>query len=296
MAVEIAARAPDYDWRRTILYIDQNGSEVERARLRGLLGRARPDVKVARTLEARQNDDGGFPYGLVPGRLSTIEATTTALEWMQDLGVLSSPPAERALFYLLSVQRPDGAWDEPVGLMRYGPPPRLLPGDPRVRALSTALVAYWLASAGRRDDHAVARAVAYLRARQTPEGRFAGFLQTTWLATAVFLMVEGDGSGTAARGLDALAAVEVARWSPGSLTGMLNALGEAGVPRTALLHQGLTRLIALSQPDGSWVSEEGDLYHVHVTLRALRALILHGAISLRADAEVPVVARGATSS
>ncbi len=293
MAVEIAARAPDYDWRRTIVYIDQNGSEVERARLRGLLGRARPDVKVARALEARQNDDGGFPYGLAPGRLSTIEATTTALEWMQDLGVLSSPPAERALFYLLSVQRPDGAWDEPVGLMRYGPPPRLLPGDPRVRALSTALVAYWLARVGRRDDHAVARAVAYLRTRQTPEGRFAGFLQTTWLATAVFLMVEGDTSETAARGLDALAAVEVTRWYPGSLSGMLNALGEAGVLRTApLVHRSLARLIALSQPDGSWVSEEGGLYHVDVTLRALRALILHAAISLRADAEVPAVAGG----
>jgi prenyltransferase/squalene oxidase-like repeat protein len=296
MAVEIASRAPDYDWRRTIVYIDQNGSEVERARLRGLLGRARPDVKVIRTLEARQNDDGGFPYGMVPGRLSTLEATTTALEWMQDLGVLASPPAERALFYLLSVQRPDGAWDEPVGLMRYGPPPHLLPGDPRVRALSTALVAYWLATTGRRDDHAVARAVGYLRTRQTPEGRFAGFLQTTWLATAVFLMVDGNASEAAALGLEALAAVELTRWYPGSLTGMLTALGEAGVPKTALLHRGLARLIALSQPDGSWVSEEGDLYHVDVTLRALRALILHGATSLRGGAEVPAVARGATSS
>jgi hypothetical protein len=292
MAIEITARAPDYDWRRTIAYIDQNGSEVERARLRGLLGRARPDVKVVRALEARQNDDGGFPYGLVPGRLSTIEATTTALEWMQDLGVLSGPTAERALFYFLSVQRPDGVWDEPVGLVRYGPPPRLLPGDPRVRALSTALVAYWLARVGRRDDHAVARAVAYLRTRQTPEGRFAGFLQTTWLATAVFLIVDGDVSETAARGLAALAAVEATRWYPGSLTGMLNALGEAGVPRTALVHWSLARLIALSQLDGSWVSEEGDLYHVEVTLRALRALILHAAISLRADAEVPAVAGG----
>ena len=35
----------------------------------------------------------------------------------------------------------------------------------------------------------------------------------------------------------------------------------------------LTRLCAACQPDGSWISEDGDAYHVEVTLQALRALL-----------------------
>ncbi len=287
MALGAVSRS-SFDWRATVAYIDQNGSEVERARLRGILGRARPDAKVVRTLEARENDDGGFPYGMVPGRLSTIMATTTALEWMQDLGLLRSPQGERALTYLQSVQRPDGSWDEPPGLIKFNPPPRLLPGDPRVRVVSTALVAHWLARVGRHDDHAVVRAASYLRDRQAPDGRFAGFLQATWLATAFFLIVEGEGSETAARGLGALAAVEAARWYPGAQTGMLNAFGEAGVPEDApLIQQSVARLVALARPDGSWLSEDGDLYHVEVTLRGLRALLLYAAVSPRAEEEAP---------
>jgi hypothetical protein len=292
MALGTGSRAERLDWRRTIAYIDQNGSEVERARLRGILGRARSEAKVVRTLEARQNDDGGFPYGLVPGRLSTIEATTTALEWMGDLGLLHGPLAERALIYLLSVQRPDGAWDEPVGLVRYGPPPRLLPGDPRVLTVSTALVAYWLARVGRGDDYEVARAMGYLRARQSPEGRWEGFLQATWLATALFRLVDGDGSDAAARGLAALAAVEEARWSAGALTEMLSALGEAGIAREApLIERSLGRLVALCRPDGSWLSEEGDLYHVEVTLRGLRTMLHYAAVSPRVGEDLPLAAR-----
>lgn len=287
MAVGAAAHS-SFDWRATVAYIDQNGSEVERARLRGILGRPRPEAKVVRALEARENDDGGFPYAMVPGRLSTILATTTALEWMQDLGWLRSPQAERALTYLQSVQRPDGSWDEPPGLIKFNPPPRLLPGDPRVRVLSTALAACWLARVGRHDDHAVVRAASYLRDRQGPDGRFAGFLQATWMATAFFLIIEGEGSESAARGLGALAAVEVARWSPGAQAGMLNALGEAGVPEDApLIQQGVARLLVLACPDGSWLSEDGDLYRVEATLRALRALLFYAAVSPRAEEEAP---------
>jgi hypothetical protein len=289
MVLETGRGAAPLDWRRTIAYIDQNGSEMERARLRGILGRARSEATVIRTLEARQNDDGGFPFGLVPARLSTLEATAGALEWMADLGLLGSPAAERAITYLLSVQRPDGAWDEPVGLLRYNPPPRLVPGDPRVRTVSTALVAYWLARAGRRDDYEVARAMGYLRVRQSPEGRFEGFLQATWLAAALFRLVEGDASEVAARALSALAAVDGARWFAGALAEMLNALGEAHVPRDVpLVERSLARLMLLSRPDGSWLSEEGDAYTVEVTLRALRALLLYAAVSPQLGEEVPL--------
>ncbi len=258
----------------TIAYVDQNGSEMERARLRGILGRARPDAKVVRALEARQNGDGGFPHGMVQGRLSTIASTTMALRWLEDLGLLHSPHVERAVIYLLAVQRPDGSWDEPAGLVRHAPPPGLMPGDPRVRSLSTARVAYWFAHAGERGDDAVPRALAYLRERQAPDGRFLGFLPTTWLAAALFRLAEGPDSQAAARGIEALTAVAPERWHPEGLTAMLNCLGDAGVREDLpLMREGLARLVRLARPDGSWLSEESDAEHVEVTLQALRVLL-----------------------
>jgi hypothetical protein len=281
------------DWRRTIAYVDQSGNEMERARLRGLLGRPRPDTKIVRMLEARQNDDGGFPAELIQGRPSSIEATAVVLGWMQDLSILGSAQAQRVVTYLFTTQRPDGSWDESPGLIKYSPPPGLLPGDPRVQAYCTALAAYWLALLGHRGDHTVARASAYLRARQAPDGRFVGFLRTTWTAAAVFRLVEGQGSAVCARALDALAAIPGERWQPGALTGMLDCLAQAGVPLDApIVQRGMERLWALAQPDGSWRSEDGEFYHVEVTLKALRVLLLYGAVAPPVRASSPVGTEG----
>lgn len=275
---EIITAAPPYDWRLTVAEIDQNGTEMERARLRGILGRPRPDTKIVRTLEARQNEDGGAPHQMASGRLSTIDATTTTLEWLWDLGLAESPYAERACTYLLSTQRPDGAWDEPPGILRYSPPPRLMPGDPRVRCRVTALVAFWLARAGYRDD-VTRRAVAYVAARQAPDGRVLGFREATWLLAAASIMLEGAESALAVRALESLADVPDDRWSAGALAGMLDCLGAAGLSRTVpLIAFGLDRLRTIARPDGTWLSEEGEAYHMDVTLAALRALIFHGAV------------------
>jgi hypothetical protein len=251
----LPARA--YDWRRTIAWIDQNGNETERARLRGLLGRSRPEAKVIRTLEARQNIDGGFPSELIQGRPSSIDST-----------------------YLFTAQRPDGSWDEPPGLLRYGPPARLLPGDSRVQALCTALAAYWLVLLGHRHDHAVSRAMAYLRARQAADGRFLGYVRTTWMAAALFRFAEGPGSTVCARALDALGAIKAERWNAGALVGMLNCMAEAGVgTHVPAVRQGLQRLRSLAEPTGSWPSDDGEFYRVEVTLRALRVLLRYGVVS-----------------
>jgi hypothetical protein len=269
-----------YDWRRTIAWVDQNGNETERARLRGLLGRPVPDARIIRTLDARQNLDGGFPSDLVQGRPSSIDTTAQVLRSMQDLRMLDGPQAQRVVTFLFTAQRPDGSWDEPAGLLKFGPPPRLVPGDPRVQAFCTAVAAYWLVLLGYRTDHGVSRALGYLRPRQAADGRFLGFLRTTWVAAAVFRLVEGPNAAPAARAIDALGTLTADRWQAGALTGMLNAFAEAGVPaHVPVIRGGLERLRLLVEPDGSWSSEDGDFYHCDVTLRALRVLLLYGVVS-----------------
>jgi Prenyltransferase and squalene oxidase repeat len=270
--------APPFDWRRTIAGIDQHGSDMDRARLRGILGRPRPDAKIVRAIEARQNEDGGVPYGLVPGRPSTADATAATLEALWDLGLRDSPYADRAAMYLLSTQRPDGAWDEPPALLRYGPPPRLMPGDPRVRCRATSLMAFWLVRLGYRDD-VTRRAVAYVAGRQAADGRVLGFLESTWLLAAAACMLDGADSPVAVRAIAAVAAVAEERWSAAALAGMLGCLGPAGLSRSVdVIGRGVRRLRALVRADGTWLSEEGEAYHMEVTLAALRALVFHDAV------------------
>src|SRR5438445_403986 len=123
----------------TIAYIQENGDELERARLAGLLGRSRAEPKVARSLLARQNEDGGFPYGLIQGRPSAITATATAMQWMHHLrpevwtadrlaealsalylaGLPADDPfVDGGLARLLTLQRPDGGWSSDDGADR----------------------------------------------------------------------------------------------------------------------------------------------------------------------------------
>src|SRR5256885_17099194 len=94
----------------TIAYIQENGDELERARLAGLLGRSRAEPKVARSLLARQNEDGGFPYGLIQGRPSAITATATAMQWRHHLPLLPSSHVERAPGYPIPGLRPEWGW------------------------------------------------------------------------------------------------------------------------------------------------------------------------------------------
>ncbi|MGH2348649.1 MAG: hypothetical protein ACRDFT_04185, partial [bacterium] len=66
---------------RAVSFIQENGDDVELARLAGLLGRYPPDTRTLRSLTSRQHDDGGFPYGMIPGRASSVTATAQGLRW-----------------------------------------------------------------------------------------------------------------------------------------------------------------------------------------------------------------------
>ncbi|HKX19149.1 MAG TPA: hypothetical protein VJT33_14145, partial [bacterium] len=103
---------------------------------------------------------------------------------------------------------------------------------------------------------------------------------------AASAMVDGTGSAAAGRALESLAAVPDDRWTPAALAGMLDALGVAGRSRAVpMVGRGLNRLRALVRPDGTWASDEGEAYHMDVTLEALRALVFHGAVVPPAGSE-----------
>jgi len=260
-----------------IAYIQENGDELERARLAGLLGRSRPEPKVARALLARQNEDGGFPYGLIQGRPSAITATGVAMQWMQDLRLLPSSYVERAAAYLLTVQRPEGAWEESPAVLRYDPPALVRPGSPLARAYCTSLAACWTARLlGRRHD-AVTRATACLRESKDGGRPVDEPSHVTAQVAAALMMADGPSSPAAVAALEALRRVPPETWTADRLADALGALYTGGLPsEDSLAASGLRRLLSLQRPDGGWSSEYGADRDVDLSLRALGVLLAYG--------------------
>ncbi|MGH2398265.1 MAG: prenyltransferase/squalene oxidase repeat-containing protein [bacterium] len=262
---------------RAIFYIEENGDELERARLGGLLGRDRPDPKATRALLTRQNEDGGFPYQMVPGRPSAITATAAALQWMADLRVLRTPHAERAVAYLLTEQRPTGSWEESPALMKFTPPPLARPGDLAGRAYATALSAFWLSRLLGHRHEGVQRAFGFLRKIRDDGWPDDEPVQVSSLVTSLSALVDGPASSLAAAGVDALARRASDAWSADRLADVFGALYAAGFAGDVpLVAWGLRRLMGLQQDEGGWSSEYGADHDVDLSLRALRALLAFG--------------------
>ena len=89
------------DITKSIAFIEERGSELEKARIRHILYGQKPEADVIQRFTGLQNNDGGFPYDMVPGNLSTVDNTLLALSWMDELGLLGSPLADKAVSYLL---------------------------------------------------------------------------------------------------------------------------------------------------------------------------------------------------
>jgi len=263
-----------------VAFVRDNGDELELARLAGLLGRERPDPRAIRALATRQNEDGGFPYLMIPGRPSAVTATSTALQWMQDLRLLRASQTERALAFLLAVQRPDGAWDESPALMKYDPPPLARPGHAAGRLFVTGVASLWLARllGGRHDS--VRRATAFLRVSRNEVWPHDEPVQVSVAVTAACAAVEGFTSPVAAAGVEALGRVSPESWSADRLVDLTLALHGAGFGSGGpLVSAGLRRVVEMQRDDGGWTSEYGIDREVDLALRALSALLGFGAAS-----------------
>jgi hypothetical protein len=265
---------------RAIAFVEANGTELEKARLRWVVDMVAPGRAAVDSLAALQNADGGFPLGLVAGRPTSVDSTLTALWWLEELGLLASVPAGRAHAFLGFAQRKDGGWDENPALAQHDLPPWVRIGDLPTRLYLTAYAAYWLGRRGPKDSPVFRRALDFLRPHQDETGRFRGYLHTTWIATSVFLLAGPAGAAAARQGLAALADISSTEWEASQLAWALSCLGVAGLPAEhSFVARALDELKRRQRQDGSWASEDGDPYAVGATIQAFGVLMRYGRLS-----------------
>jgi squalene cyclase len=269
------------DGAPSVSFIEERGTDLEKARMRHVLFGAPPEPGVVDPLVRLQNPDGGFPCGMVQGNPSAVHKTVNGLWWLDELGMLASPSAGKAFGYLFDVQRGDGGWDEKPDIARYGLPPWIRPGDLETRVYLSSYAAYWLAAGGHVTHPAFQAALRFLLQHRDETGRFHGFHHSTWIATSVFAMAGSEHAGIAKQGLEALLDRPLPDWPVEHICWALAYLGRAGLPgEHPLIERGLAELLHRRRSDGSWASPEDESGAV-TTTQALKVLKHYGLMQFK---------------
>ena len=275
------------DIKKSIAIIETRGSELEKARLHCVLHGTSPQPGLAKSLYTLQNSDGGFPFGMHAGNLSSLNETTVALWWLEELDLLSSPTANQAFDFLLRTQQADGGWDEEPCLAQYELPPWIQLGDLRTRLYLSAYATYGLAVGCRTSLPAFRKALLFLIRNQDETGKFFGYLHTTWIATGVFLMAGKNYLAIADNGVRALSAQPLAEWEDSQLAWALDCLSKGGLTKyDPFVKRCLDELLRRQKANGSWASEDGEDSAVGATLQAVKVLKRYGLITLGSEVKL----------
>ena len=253
-------------------YVNERGTAVERARLRYLLHGESAPADVREQFERGQRGDGGWspPWA---ADYSSVDATCFQLAQADQLGLdRRSSLFIDAVRFLAERQRADGYWEEEADVADAAPL-WATPGETAARLYLTANCGFWTAVTGL-VPKAARDAAAYLSYHLREDGELPSFLQTHWLAAA--LWQQRGLVDEAAKSLGYLAG-QAGDLSAGNLAWMFVALREGGVPAAdAAIVAALDRLLALRDPAGHWPSDEGIENSVHVTIESLKAPQLFG--------------------
>jgi hypothetical protein len=259
-------------------YVVAHGDPVERARLAFLRTGTPPPPHIVDRIGAGQTSGGGWPPS-GEGVTSSVDATCFRLGELDDLGGLRGPAVERALAWLVGVQRPDGTFQED-GSLAAEAPAWAMPGDPEATLYLTSVAGFWLAVAEleahpRRDaparhGPAMAEAARYVVGRLRPDGTWPSFLAAGWHAAG--LLHEQQYFYESAR-IQLVLGDRLGDMSPADVASMAAALRRLHLGDDWLLTAARKRLGETQRPDGGWDSDEGPLFDVNTTLIAIRALL-----------------------
>lgn len=234
---------------RTIAYIIENGNLFEQARLNRTLGKKFSHGDVLRSFSELQNPDGGFPYGDRRGFPSCLSNTTMALSNLIDMGLADSEPALKSFRFMDSMKKSNGTWEENEKITPLDPPFWDIPGDEESTLWLTAASAEILRKAGKPVPR---KTLEFLKKKQGPDGKFEGYIHTTWIAMAIF----GKQSPVSSAALKYLEGADIGDWDATCISWCLSSMKLGKVKaESGLWKKLMDRLSELQEPDGSWPSE-----------------------------------------
>jgi len=258
-------------------FVGDNGTELEKYRLNYLLGKERDDEVPLSYLRELQNSDGGFPYDNEKRKLSSVNKTVVNLSLMIELELAESEVCRKTLDYLTRAQDEDGSWDENHAVNQYNPPFWNTPGDLKTKMWLTASILGCLIQLGYRDSEAVRKGTRFLLENRDEQGKFFGFLHSTWISVGVFGQLEGVGSEIVKKALEVIERnLDRLEDGAGDVIWCLECFYAAGISKDIpMVRRCIDRVIDLQRQDGAWTSGDGEKYSVSTTINALRILKMY---------------------
>jgi len=260
--------------QKAVVFVEAKGTSLEKYRLHFLLGKERNDEIPLQHLRNLQNKDGGFPYNDEKGKMSCVNTTSNNLSLMIELGLDQSDVCRKTVEYLLKIQGEDGSWSENEAIEQYNPPFWDLPNDLRTTMWLTTSITNFLIKLGYRNSSAVQKAVGFLLKNRDNEGKFAGFMHSTWISIGVFGQLKGSNSDIVKRALKVIEQnFEKLRDGVGDFAWCLECLYVAKIPKeNPLGKRCIEELVNSQQENGAWKSADGEEFAVSTTINVLNVL------------------------
>lgn len=260
------------DVQKAIDFVKNNGNQLELARLNNFFGEKFDSKLVLQGFSELQNPDGGFPFGDRPGFPSCLSNTAQAVHVLQELGLGDSSIAKASINYFLEMQH-KGFWPENEKIAPLGPPVWDMPGDDKVTLWLSADITDLLLRSDYPKDK-LSQAADFIRDHQAPDGKFMGYIHTTWMALSVFGKKGLDDVNVASKALAYLEQAELEEWDAACIAWCLDCMKVGEVASDSSLWDKLTvKLADLQEADGSWPSDDGESLKTRNVNSVLAALL-----------------------
>jgi hypothetical protein len=256
-------------------FIERFGNILERYRAKYLFQEARDDGVPLRYLRKLQNQDGGFPYNLEIGKPSSVNETSGMLSLVAELDLVESNVGRGITNYLSQVQTQDGSWNENPQIILFNPPSWDSPDNANTRMWLTGDITLHLIQSSYTQSESVKRAREFLLKHMDENGRVEGPRIATWIAIAIFGMLEGSDSSYVRETMGLLEGwlAEEPEKDASFLCWYLECLGCARIASEhPIVGKCLKRLTTMQDNDGGWKSADGARYNVTTTINVLKLL------------------------
>jgi len=149
-----------------------------------------------------------------------------------------------------------------------------MPNDLKTTMWLTANITNLFIQLGYSNLPEVKRAARFLLKNRDSEGKFAGFLHSTWISIGVFGQMEGSNSEIVAKALKVIEQnIERLKDGAGDFAWCLKCFYVAGIPKeNPIVKRCIEELVNSQRNDGAWTSADGEKYTVSTTITVLNML------------------------
>jgi hypothetical protein len=264
-----------FDIQKALNYIKDKAKEIDKHKLLLLLDEKKDAESEIKDFLNLQNEDGGIPYRYEKNAISTISSTILFFKDLLLFGQenMVSVELEKAIKYLLSLQKPDGCFEEPSEIGKLDCAVWEAPGFESTQIYCTSFVINFLCGTklGNVED-AIFSGLNYLSKKWDDEKGFRSYPHSIWNAIPVFINKKGANDSISRRGVEMLETLQLQNYPSSSLVSMIESFIQAGLEEHNLVNKLLEILSTRQLQDGRWTSEDGEDYDLATTMTLLIVL------------------------